>query len=37
MKCGMGANCSSHSRIVLEVRPGETLNGIIVGDWWTEP
>ena len=36
MKCGMGANCSSHSRIVLSVGPGETLNGITVGDWWAE-
>lgn len=34
MKCGMEASCTSHSRIQLEVRPGETLNGITVGDWW---
>jgi hypothetical protein len=27
MKCGMGATCTSHRRIQLEVRPGETLNG----------
>jgi hypothetical protein len=36
MKCGMGANCSSHRRIVLEVEPGETLNGVTVGDWWAD-
>ncbi len=36
MKCGMGSNCRSHSRIVLEVAPGQTLNGIIVGDWWAD-
>ena len=34
MKCGMGATCTSHKRIQLEVRPGETLDGITVGDWW---
>jgi len=36
MKCGMGANCSSHLRIVVEVAPGATLNGVIVGDWWAD-
>lgn len=34
MKCGMGETCTSHKRIQLEVRPGETLRGITVGDWW---
>ena len=34
MKCGMGETCTSHKRIQLEVRPGETLRGISVGDWW---
>lgn len=34
MKCGMGANCQSHRRIVLEVKGGESLSGIAVGDWW---
>lgn len=34
MKCGMAAHCNSHRRIVLEVKPGETLAGITVGDWW---
>ena len=36
MKCGMGANCRSHRRIVLEVEPGRTLNGVTVGDWWAD-
>lgn len=36
MKCGMGSNCSSHRRIVVEVKADQTLNGIIVGDWWAE-
>lgn len=34
MKCGMEASCTSHRRIQLDVRPGETLSGITVGDWW---
>jgi hypothetical protein len=34
MKCGMEASCTSHKRIQLEVRPGETISGITVGDWW---
>ena len=34
MKCGMAAHCNSHRRIVLEVKPGETITGITVGDWW---
>ncbi|HKQ52381.1 MAG TPA: hypothetical protein VJT74_08440 [Pyrinomonadaceae bacterium] len=36
MKCGMGANCSSHLRIVLELAPGVTLSGVTVGDWWAD-
>ena len=36
MKCGMGANCSAHRRIVVEVKADQVLNGIIVGDWWAE-
>ncbi|HEY0375538.1 MAG TPA: hypothetical protein VGC87_01120 [Pyrinomonadaceae bacterium] len=36
MKCGMGGNCASHTRIVVEVSPGRTLNGITVGDWWAD-
>ena len=36
MKCGMGANCSTHKRIVVEVKADQTLNGILVGDWWAD-
>lgn len=36
MKCGMGSNCSSHLRIVIELAPGATLSGVIVGDWWAD-
>lgn len=34
IKCGMGENCKSNKRIILEVKAGETLAGITVGDWW---
>ncbi|HYG80787.1 MAG TPA: hypothetical protein VD861_10385, partial [Pyrinomonadaceae bacterium] len=36
MKCGMGENCNSHKRIVVEVPPDQTLSGIIVGGWWAD-
>ncbi|HWT01362.1 MAG TPA: hypothetical protein VN256_14025 [Pyrinomonadaceae bacterium] len=36
LKCGMGENCNSHRRIVVEVKPGQTLNGVTVGDWWAD-
>ncbi len=32
--CGMLERCKSHQRIVLEVKAGENLTGIKVGDWW---
>ncbi len=34
MKCGMEAHCKSHRRIMIEIKAGETLSGITVGDWW---
>jgi len=34
MKCGMGENCNSHKRIIVELQGGENVSGISVGDWW---
>jgi hypothetical protein len=32
--CGMDVKCKSHKRIMLEVKAGQNLAGIKVGDWW---
>lgn len=32
--CGMDVKCKSHQRIMLEVKAGQNLTGIKVGDWW---
>lgn len=34
VRCGMSVDCRSTERIRLTVRPGKTVTGIMVGDFW---
>lgn len=34
--CGLSVNCSSHDNIVVEVKSGETQNGIDPQDWYNQ-
>jgi hypothetical protein len=36
IRCGQAENCKSHAQIPVEVTAGESLDGIVVGDWWAQ-
>lgn len=33
--CGLGAECTDHSPVVFDVKPGEEVNGVDICDWYS--
>jgi hypothetical protein len=33
--CGLGAECTNHSPVVFDVKPGEEVNGVDICDWYS--